>query len=875
MYHIDALPSSIYLGRQTEKGVNEVRIDCAAWFDLWPSLTISAWATRSGESAAYPVMIEMDGTQLVWPISEADTALAGVGKLEIMGLTDTQRKLSAVVGTFVRESLIGGEITEPPEAAQPWVDKVLDAAEQVAEYEKNSVQTVNSKKPDENGDIDLSADDVGALPKTGGTVNGHIQLGDLNSTTSRKLYFRNKVNGSSSVNSAIGTNGNALQIQHVVRTGTTEKSNTITIDANQTRMTKPIVFADSTGESGTRSALNVYSKSETESAIARYTNGKFIEAESDPTVPDWAKQESKPTYTADEVGAVSKEALPEAIESALADAKENGEFDGPQGLPGKDGVGIEDITVESLINPNNKNVYEVTFKTTDGRETSYVVADGTDGRTPIKGLDYTDGAPGPGITDLTITERTDFAGRRYHQVFISWEEAQNGSIIKAGQTFNVYDGDKGEKGDSGVHIGTDEPTDPDVNVWINPEGDLLLHNGQQAANIYPMVTFVDDDGHADVLTKLKPLSETYGIPFTIAIPSVRIADTTGTWLTADDLLELQAMGWEISSHTHNHVKLGELTDEEAEEEMKTSKETLEAAGLKVTSICYPNSSVNDNTYKIAMKYYECGRRTNYHDQINTSPLQTWDLRTIPIGSYFTTSKLTNLDTSSLEYYKWAVDQAVANNGWLIFLTHCNEHDSVQQGYIEETIQYIQSLNIPVVTLTEGARIRKNRFEVGRVLYEDNTLPHFAVGCDGTISMTNGVVEENHLGGTLDAAYNKTSPKGALARYLIKNDGMTHVRPDGNGILFTDRTQNSEYYTYQYYFVGYKNFNAPHIYVRQWNPVDRVWTDFVSLTERAGTSEYRNLASTPKYVGACIFDTTLGKPVWYNGTDWVDATGAIV
>lgn len=33
-------------------------------------------------------------------------------------------------------------------------------------------------------------------------------------------------------------------------------------------------------------------------------------------------------------------------------------------------------------------------------------------------------------------------------------------------------GDKGDRGETGgMHYGTDEPTDPDVNVWINPNGD--------------------------------------------------------------------------------------------------------------------------------------------------------------------------------------------------------------------------------------------------------------------------------------------------------------------------------------------------------------------------------------------------------------------
>lgn len=53
--------------------------------------------------------------------------------------------------------------------------------------------------------------------------------------------------------------------------------------------------------------------------------------ETDPTVPAWAKQPEKPSYTADEVGALSAETLPEAINTALAQAKASGEFDGADG----------------------------------------------------------------------------------------------------------------------------------------------------------------------------------------------------------------------------------------------------------------------------------------------------------------------------------------------------------------------------------------------------------------------------------------------------------------------------------------------------------------------------------------------------------------
>lgn len=61
--------------------------------------------------------------------------------------------------------------------------------------------------------------------------------------------------------------------------------------------------------------------------------------ETDPTVPAWAKTEGKPSYTADEVGALSEAALPGAVNDALAQAKASGEFDG---APGQDYILTEE-----------------------------------------------------------------------------------------------------------------------------------------------------------------------------------------------------------------------------------------------------------------------------------------------------------------------------------------------------------------------------------------------------------------------------------------------------------------------------------------------------------------------------------------------------
>ena len=44
-------------------------------------------------------------------------------------------------------------------------------------------------------------------------------------------------------------------------------------------------------------------------------------------------------------------------------------------------------------------------------------------------------------------------------------------------------------------------------------------------------------------------------------------------------------------------------------------------------------------------------------------------------------------------------------------------------------------------------------------------------------------------------------------------------------------------------------------------------------KHVGTTDERPVSGI--LTGFQYFDTTLGKPIYYNGTNWVDATGTIV
>ena len=128
-YCIDHLPSRLSIGRETETGVTDIRIDCTDWLERWPGMTVAAIFCPPG-GTPYILDTEMNGNSLVWHVRDTDTSTPGIGQLELTGEADGKRKLSALVDVQVARRLPGtaGDVPDP---AQPWVDSVLGAAERI------------------------------------------------------------------------------------------------------------------------------------------------------------------------------------------------------------------------------------------------------------------------------------------------------------------------------------------------------------------------------------------------------------------------------------------------------------------------------------------------------------------------------------------------------------------------------------------------------------------------------------------------------------------------------------------------------------------------------------------------------------------------
>jgi peptidoglycan/xylan/chitin deacetylase (PgdA/CDA1 family) len=105
-----------------------------------------------------------------------------------------------------------------------------------------------------------------------------------------------------------------------------------------------------------------------------------------------------------------------------------------------------------------------------------------------------------------------------------------------------------------------------------------------------------DDAMRNNLTVALPILRELGLTATVYVPTGWLGgrspwigeDGDGTILTADELRELAAAGWELGAHTVNHADLSKLDYEGCREEIAGSVGALrELTGVEVQTFAYP------------------------------------------------------------------------------------------------------------------------------------------------------------------------------------------------------------------------------------------------------------------------------------------------
>ena len=135
--------SSIDLGRQGENLARTIEIDVSAYLEKWPEADISLLVKRKSDHNPYVADTHIENGILYWPITAAETELAGDGKIELRVICGNVIAKSATGNIRVVASMTGLE-GDVPEPAESWVNQVLDASREAAKAADQAKRTANS-----------------------------------------------------------------------------------------------------------------------------------------------------------------------------------------------------------------------------------------------------------------------------------------------------------------------------------------------------------------------------------------------------------------------------------------------------------------------------------------------------------------------------------------------------------------------------------------------------------------------------------------------------------------------------------------------------------------------------------------------------------
>ena len=282
----------------------------------------------------------------------------------------------------------------------------------------------------------------------------------------------------------------------------------------------------------------------------------------------------------------------------------------------------------------------------------------------------------------------------------------------------------------------DSVTHSEWSKVITEKDSFRYANKVDHAQRIPRISFISDDGHECDYTILAPIAKKYGVSFATAVVTSQIG--VGDHMNASQLLDLyDNYSWEFLSHTHNHVKLGEQTDDNVRLECKTSINELAKLGIECQGIVYPQGNSSVQSRMICKNYFKFGVRVEDSKiTMNNGCVPSFYIVRCNLGSYFDPARDGYPATNTLEYYKQLVDECLSTKSWLVFELHSwhTDFDATQRQYLDDLIAYIKEKGISISKPSIAFEMFRNQIESGDFLgyrnydgYALNKLGQFEYG----------------------------------------------------------------------------------------------------------------------------------------------------
>lgn len=251
------------------------------------------------------------------------------------------------------------------------------------------------------------------------------------------------------------------------------------------------------------------------------------------------------------------------------------------------------------------------------------------------------------------------------------------------------------------------------------------------------ITFTFDDGLATTYTTAAPILQRYGLTGTsyvitncvgmTTVPNKCLASQDDAYMTWAQVQALQnSYGWEIGSHTVDHKCLVSsrttdpdtcpqkaLTQAQVTAELINSKTALASHGITATSFAPPYGDYNNYVLSEVAKFYSSMR--GFAEQgTNDWGASDYLLRTLSVQE----------GTTPVATIEAAIDQAMANNTWLVLSFHdiqtapSTNPDDYEYGAaeLEQLAAYVQAKQV-------GGGLQNTNVTQGIPTGDSNLMPN--------------------------------------------------------------------------------------------------------------------------------------------------------
>lgn len=246
---------------------------------------------------------------------------------------------------------------------------------------------------------------------------------------------------------------------------------------------------------------------------------------------------------------------------------------------------------------------------------------------------------------------------------------------------------------------------------LKPSNELELIKLQERGFKHPMggaIAMTFDGTYATHLDYARILAS-YGQRASFYIQTKGIGDPAGLYnggngqlcLTASEILEMEAMGHEIGTHSDTHPDFTTITEERIIEELEVSISKLKEIGVKnIGGFAYPVGKYNDFAESVIRRYVPYARITGALAVSVTPNINTSNPSNINNGNIhkFNVNSLFFMDGNTQEFrekFKKKILDA-KNRGYVLCIYMHSTLDIGGEGVFRELCEYCRFIGMPVV-----------------------------------------------------------------------------------------------------------------------------------------------------------------------------------